>query len=67
MIELNLCWSSHPAKTAEAISAMKTSKAACLECAITEDLQGGGDQMIDIIDILHAFCSEVYTNMSLPK
>ena len=52
-------------ETAEAIAAMKTNKAAGLDCAITaEALQGGGDQMIDTI---HAFCSEVYTNMSPPK
>ena len=52
-------------ETAEAIAAMKTNKAAGLDCAITaEALQGGGDQMIDTI---HAFCSEVYTKMSPPK
>ena len=52
-------------ETAEAIAAMKTNKAAGLDCAITaEALQGGGDQMIDTI---HAFCSEMYTNMSPPK
>ena len=52
-------------ETADAIAAMKTNKAAGLDCAITaEALQGGGDQMIDTI---HAFCSEVYTNMSPPK
>ncbi|XP_068756758.1 uncharacterized protein [Montipora capricornis] len=52
-------------ETAKAIAAMKTNKAAGLDCAITvEALQGGGDQMIDII---HAFCLEVYTNMSPPK
>ena len=52
-------------ETAEAIAAMKTNKAAGLDCAITaEALQRGGDQMIDTI---HAFCSEVYTNMSPPK
>ena len=52
-------------ETAKAIAAMKTNKAALLDCAITaEALQGGGDHMIDVI---HAFCSEVYTNMSPPK
>ena len=52
-------------ETAEAIAAMKTNKAAGLDCAITaEALQGGGDLMIDTI---HTFCSEVYTNMSPPK
>ena len=52
-------------ETAKAIAAMKTNKAAGLDCTITaEALQGGGDQMIDII---HAFCLEVYTNMSPPK
>ena len=52
-------------ETAEAIAVMKTNKAAGLDCAITaEALQRGGDQMIDTI---HAFCSEVYTNMSPPK
>ena len=52
-------------ETAEAIAAMRTNKAAGLDCAITaEALQGGGDQMIDTI---HAFCLEVYTNMSPPK
>ena len=52
-------------ETAEAIAAMKTNKAAGLDCAITaEAVQGGGDQMIDTI---HAFCSEVYTSMSPPK
>ena len=52
-------------ETAEAIAAMKTNTAAGLDCAITaEALQGGGDQMIDTI---HTFCSEVYTNMSPPK
>ena len=49
----------------EAIAAMKTNKAAGLDRAITAKvLQGGGDLMIDTI---HAFCSEVYTNMSPPK
>lgn len=44
---------------------MKTNKAAGLDCAIfAEALQGGGDLMIDTI---HAFCSEVYTNMPPPK
>jgi len=46
-------------ETAKAIAAMKTNKAAGLDCAITaEALQGGGEKMLDII---HAFCSEVYT------
>ena len=44
---------------------MKTNKAARLDCAIfAEALQGGGDLLIDTI---HAFCSEVYTNMPPPK
>ena len=52
-------------ETAEAIAAIKTNKAAGLDYAITaEALQGDGDQMIDTI---HVFCSEVYTNMSPPK
>lgn len=52
-------------ETAEAIAAMKTNKAAGLDCAITtEALQWGGDLSIDTI---HAFYSEVCTNMSLPK
>ena len=52
-------------ETAEAIAAMKTNRAAGLDCAITaEALQGGDDQMIDTI---HALCSEVYANMSPPK
>ncbi|XP_071944128.1 uncharacterized protein [Antedon mediterranea] len=44
-------------ETAEAITAMKTNKAAGLDCATAEALQGGGEQMIDTI---YAFCSEVY-------
>ena len=52
-------------ETAKAIAAMKVNKAAALDCAITaEALEGGGDQMIDAI---HAFCSEVYTTLSPPK
>ena len=52
-------------ETAEAIAAMKVNKAAGLDCAITaEALQGGGDQMIDTI---HAFCSEVFTTLSPPR
>lgn len=44
---------------------MKTNKATALDCAITaEALQGGGDQMLDVI---HAFCSEVYTSLSPPR
>ena len=44
---------------------MKTNKGAGLDFAITaEALQGGGDLMIDAI---HTFYSEVYTNMSPPK
>ena len=51
-------------ETAKAIAAMKTNKAAGLDCAITaEALQGGGDKMLDII---HAFCTEVYTTLSPP-
>ena len=46
-------------ETAEAIAAIKRNKATALDCAITaEALQGGGDQMLDVI---HAFCSEVNT------
>ena len=52
-------------ETAKAIAAMKTNKAAGLDCAVTaEALQGGGDHMIDAI---HSFCMEVYSNMSPPK
>ena len=52
-------------ETAEAIAAMKTNKVAGLDRAIAaEALQGGGDLMIDTI---HAFCLEVYTNMSPAK
>ena len=52
-------------ETAEAIAAMKTNKATTLDCAITaEALQNGGDQMLDVI---HAFCSEVYTSLSPPR
>ena len=52
-------------ETAEAIAAMKTNKVTALDCAITaEALQGGGDQMLDVI---HAFCSEVYTSLSPPR
>lgn len=44
---------------------MKISNAAGLDCKITEEaLQGGG---VLIINTTHAFCSEVYTNMSPPK
>ena len=44
---------------------MKTNKAAALDCAITaEALQGGGDHMLDVI---HAFCSEVYSTLSPPR
>ena len=52
-------------KTEKAIDAMKANKAAALECAITaEALQGGGDHMLDVI---HAFCSEVYSTLSPPR
>ena len=52
-------------ETAKAIAAMKVNKAAALDCAITaEALQGGGDQMVDII---WAFCSEVFTTLSPPR
>ena len=51
-------------ETAKAIAAMKANKAAALDCAITaEALQGGGNQMFDVI---HAFCSEVYTTLTPP-
>ena len=51
--------------TAEAIAATKRNKATALDCAITaESLQGGGDQMLDVI---HTFCSEVYTSLSPPS
>jgi len=51
-------------ETVEAISAMKTNKAAGLDCAITaESLQAGGDSMVDMI---HDFCVEVYTTASPP-
>ena len=43
----------------------ETNKATALDCAITvEALQGGGDQMLDVI---RAFCSEVYTSLSPPR
>lgn len=49
-------------ETAEAIAAMKRNKVTALDCAITaEQLQGGSDQMLDVI---HAFCSDVYTSLS---
>ena len=52
-------------ETTKAIAAMKANKAAGLDCAITaEALQGGGDQMIDVI---HKLCSEVYTTLSPPR
>ncbi len=52
-------------ETAKAIKAMKVNKAAGLDSAITaEALQGGGEQMIDII---HAFCCEVYTTLTPPR
>ena len=52
-------------ETAEAIATMKRNKATALDCAITaEALQGGGDQMLDVI---HAFYSEVYTSLSPPR
>ena len=51
-----------PWKTAKAIAAVKVNKAAALERDITaEALKGSGDQMIDTI---HAFCSEVYATLS---
>ena len=52
-------------ETLSAISKMKTNKAAGLDAAITaEALQYGGDAMIDII---HGFCSEVYSSLTPPK
>ena len=52
-------------ETAEAIAAMKRNKATALDCAITaEALQGGRDQMLDVI---HAFYSEVYFSLSPPR
>ena len=52
-------------ETEKAIAAMKANKAAALDCAITaEALQGGGDHMLDVI---HAFCSEVYSTLSPPR
>ena len=51
-------------EVAESIAAMKTNKAAALDCAITaEALQGGGDCMIDMI---HKFCMEVYSTLIPP-
>ena len=44
---------------------MKSNKAAGLDCAITaEALQGGGEA---IANVIHHFCSEVYTNLSPPS
>ena len=44
---------------------MKANKVAALDCAITaEALQGGGDHMLDMI---HAYCSEVYSTVSPPR
>ena len=52
-------------ETEKAIAAMKANKAAALDCAITaEALQGDGDHMLDVI---HAFCSEVYSTLSPPR
>ena len=52
-------------ETRVAITKMKTNKAAGLDAAITaEALQHGGDAMINII---HGFCSEVYTSLTPPK
>ena len=49
-------------ETWKAIAAVKFKKAAASDCTITaEALQGGGDQMVDVI---HAFCVEVYTKLS---
>lgn len=49
----------------EAIAAMKTNKAAALDCAITaEALQGGGDSMVDMI---HKFCKEVFSTLTPPR
>ena len=52
-------------ETVEAIDAMKTNKAAGLDCAITaEALQAGGGSMVNMI---HDFCTEVYTTASPPQ
>ena len=52
-------------ETVEAIAAMRTNKAAGLDCGITaEALQGGGDSMVDII---HSFCVEVFTTLKPPR